>query len=188
MASLYTWHTLVSLVPSLLFFHPHESSLSSSREKESWPKNSKAMSQVGYMHLNSWNSFSCYWLISFGPQLPRVLCSQQWQGAAPHHRSPHQNHEATKAPEMKNVNNRSNRTEHRNDCMKNTHYCLLSVVKIWIPANAHNHLIYTMCWKSSPAKVYPWRMLWHYIRKVLCGQIGYSIKTKPSVLQMKNLV
>ena len=61
MASLYTWHTLVSLVPSLLFFHPHESSLSSSRVKESWPKNSKAMSQVGYMHSNSWNSFSCYW-------------------------------------------------------------------------------------------------------------------------------
>ena len=61
MASLYTGHTLVSLVLSLLFFHPHESSLSSSREKESWPKNSKAMSQVGYMHLNSWNSFSCYW-------------------------------------------------------------------------------------------------------------------------------
>ena len=27
--------------------------------------------------------------------------------------------------------------------LNNTHYCLLTVVEIRVPANAHNHLIYT---------------------------------------------
>lgn len=55
-----------------------------------------------------------------------------------------------------------------------THDCLLIVVEIRIPTNAHDHLENASVRQSSPTKINPRWMFWEDIWITFCGQICWN--------------